>query len=55
MSNNLIKGQKLDREVHHDKVSAPVPQGRPVSRLRETGHVAYRCKRSYKTTAGGGR
>jgi len=55
MSNNLIKGQKLDREIHHEKVSMPVPQGKAVSRLRETGHVPYRCKRSYKTTADGGK
>lgn len=52
MGNNLIRAQKPDREVHLDKVSVPGYQRKPVSRLRETEHVPYRCTRSYKTDGG---
>lgn len=52
MSNNLIKAQKPDCVVHLDEVSVPDYQKKEVSRLRETGHVRYRCTRSYKTTGG---
>lgn len=52
MSNNLIKAQKPDYVVHLDEVSVPDYQKKEVSRLRETGHVPYRCTRCYKTTGG---
>jgi len=52
MSDDLIRAQRPDREVHYDKVSVPACQKKPVSRLRETEHAPYRCTRSYRTNGG---
>lgn len=47
MSNNIIRAQKPDREIHHDTVFVPAYHGKVISRLREDGHVPYRCTRCF--------
>ncbi len=49
MSGHLIRAQCPAPEIHLDKIThAPNPT--EISRLREVGHVPYRCTRSYKTS-----
>lgn len=50
MSNDLIRSQRPDKAVHLDEVFVPDHQKNVISRLRETGHVPYRCTKMYATT-----
>lgn len=55
MANDIIRAQRPDRVQDLDEVHVPGFHRREISRVREVGHVPYRCTRCYRTKGKAGR